>query len=240
MKVHFPVYEYLMGNIPGTPGLEFLHPPPCVWDHTRSKTETGCSWACSPKIPVYPSPVKCQEARGYQEALGTTSWISTSRGVFLWKHPVLWERGVPLSRRTLAFSWTPNFPFGGKLTLAQLWAQHTGWPWPHQSEWFIPSWTAVLPRSPALGAWGSACGDGERDAFCSGTFQICGALPPAYPAGQRVQGMQEGHTPWRWRMTKRKTCRGLLQPSEGKPQGQAGKSSYKSHSKADNCGNTRW
>lgn len=163
MKVHFPVYEYLMGNIPGTPGLEFLHPLPCVWDHTRSKAETGCSWACPQRIPVDPSPVKCQEARGYQQALGTTSWISTSRGVFLWKHPVLWERGVPLSR-TLAFSRTPNFPFEGKLTLAQPWAQHTDWPWPHQSEWLIPSWTAVLPRSPALGAWGSGRGDGERDA----------------------------------------------------------------------------
>ena len=151
MKVHFPVYESLMGNIPGTPGLEFLHPLPCVWDHTRSKMETGCSWACPQRIPVDPSPVKCQEARGYQQALGTTSWISTSRGVFLWKHPVLWERGVPLSR-TLAFSRTPNFLFGGKLTLAQPWAQHTDWPWPHQSEWLIPSWT-VLPRSPALGAW---------------------------------------------------------------------------------------
>lgn len=132
-----------------------------------------------------PSPVKCQEARGYQEALGTISWISTSRGVFLWKHPVLWERGVPLSRRTLAFSWTPNFPFGGKLILAEPWAQHTDWPWPHRSKWLIISWTAVLPRSPTLGAQGSGRGDGERDA--SSVVELSRYVDPSLLPTQLVE-----------------------------------------------------
>lgn len=108
MKVHFPVYEYLMGNIPGTPGLEFLHPLPCVWDHTRSKTETGCSWACPQRIPVDPSPVKCQEARGYQQALVPPPEFPLAEGSFC-ENTLSYERGEFLFQELLLFQELQTF-----------------------------------------------------------------------------------------------------------------------------------